>query len=162
MSEALAADALYEEAVRLMLEEKNDLALVTMYAALFQEPKHVKALCGCGSVLIKLKDYPGAEEKFREALVVDSSSEMAHIGLGQALAAQGHCREALKVLAEVLRVDADNFAALFSSALCYADLREWDSAQTAIDLALEVLPAMPLAQMVHKCILAKDVRRYNA
>jgi tetratricopeptide (TPR) repeat protein len=157
-----AADALYEQAARLMLEEQNDLALFNMHAALFQDPRHLKATCGVGSLSIKLKDYKKAEDYFRKALEIDSSSAMARVWLGQSLAGQGNYHDALKLYAEVVTGGSELFPALFSSALAYADLRDWDSALVAVDSALEIDPNMPLAKRAKQFILSRKEIRYNS
>jgi len=148
------AEALYEKGLLLMQSEKNDLALFTLRGAIFHDPRHVKALCARGSILVKLKLFGSAEEEFRRALVVDAVSTVARVGLGQSLAAQGKQEEALREFEAVRAIDPSDFEALFGSAQSYAGLRKWDSALEAIELALEAQPGMPLVTALREQVLA--------
>ena len=139
------AEALYQEGDNLMRNDENDLALAKMKEALKQDPKCMNAICGLGSVLIKLQKYEEAEEQFRRALEIDHTSLRALCGIGDSLIGKSligkqRFKEALEIFDEILKVDPDDFHAHVSSVMCHGNMGEFESAQKSIDRAKEIDP----------------------
>ncbi len=68
--------------------------------------------------LLQAKNAEKARETARKALEADPRSAAAHAVLGQALAAEGKCAEAIPSFAEALRLDPKEPAALAGKAAC--------------------------------------------
>jgi len=68
--------------------------------------------------LLRVKNYDKALEMARKGLESDPDLASAHAVAGQALAAQGHCPEALEAFAAALRLDPDDAAALEGRKAC--------------------------------------------
>lgn len=71
-----------------------------------------------GQRLLKVEDFAGAATSAKKSLGIDPNLADAHALLGNALAAQGNCAEALPSFARALELDPQNAAAAEGKAKC--------------------------------------------
>lgn len=155
------AQVLHEQAVGLMQEDKDKEALVLIDESLKAYPKYFNSRFTKGSILIKLRQYEEAVEEFNAALNLDGEHEHPLVGIGNALAGQKRYREALEYYRQAIEINADSFGGWFGSALSHADLRDWNSAKKAIDIATMIVPSWEIALDIKKSIYSKQDRIYN-
>lgn len=87
------------------------------------------------------RDYPGAEEHFREAIRLDPGHTDSWIGLGRTLAAVGRSDEAAAVLEEAEAAAAPTAGLHFLRGQLAARLERWEQAAAAFDWAAEIDPS---------------------
>lgn len=71
-----------------------------------------------GQMLLERGQHEKAAERARHVLALDRRHVPAHVLLGQALAAQGRCEEAVRAFEDALRLEPANAAALAGKARC--------------------------------------------
>ncbi len=123
---------------------KNCWAALFFYErAIELDPNNVSAYNGKCYAYINLEDYATALLVHEEAIKLDPQSAAAYNGKGQVLRLRGHYEQALQAFEEAigLATDADNIAAYhYNKGLVLCDLRRYDEALDAYDLAIQIDP----------------------
>jgi tetratricopeptide (TPR) repeat protein len=99
-----------------------------------------------GVNLLKVKNYPEGEAKFRAALALDPDFAATYYNLGVVLWQKGETDEAIKVLREAVRLQPDAAEAHYNLACCYAlQGKEEDALKSlaqAVDKGFDEWPLM--------------------
>ena len=95
--------------------DKSSEAEANLNSAIALHPGHPVALYLLGSVAAEQRDWPRAEQRFREALQASDRPEIC-VGLAQALRMQYRCADAIAFCRQALLADPRDTAALLELA----------------------------------------------
>lgn len=93
-----------------------------------------------GAVYALQKQYPDAEEQFREAVKLDPFNINARLSLGQVLASQKKFDESYKVFEELAKLAPSNLGIQIKMALILAEQKNYDKAKEMLDGILQTKP----------------------
>lgn len=102
--------------VRLYQQKHRD-AIAALERVLKLSPGHAGTLVTLGWARLAGGDAVGAEAEFRKAVAANHNFGEAHGGLASALMMQGRCDEGEEAVKVALRLDRENFGALFAKSL---------------------------------------------
>jgi tetratricopeptide (TPR) repeat protein len=137
---------LKEQADGCMREEKFGLAAQLYQQLIGQNPRHAKAHCNLGFVLLEQGKALEAETALRRAIVLDATIADAHYMLGQILQGRGEAARAIDAFEQALLHDAELPFAYRDLCFAYLDQKAPDKALELLDKALSLYPDFPPLQ----------------
>jgi tetratricopeptide (TPR) repeat protein len=90
--------------------------------------------------LFRAKDYPGAEELYRQALLVDQNFFPAQLNLGILLFKMGRFDDAMKECSKAVALDPNHPSAHFHLGNAYYAKMWWEEALVEYDRVLQIDP----------------------
>jgi len=122
------ARAVYRRAIESLGRRDIARAVTLLEQAVSQAPQFVEALNTLGTIYNQKKDYPKAEEYFREALRKDPAAYAPLVNLGGVLLAQGNLSEALTLNQDAVQTHPDDALARCQLGWVYLEMRDYDKA----------------------------------
>jgi len=120
--------------------QRRDRAFKYFEQLVTLNPSHLKGLTRFGEACLERKDFPRAEEVFRQALELDSGNLYALRGLAGALRGRRAHTEAIAVWERLLTLAPDDHRVILRLGEAYEHEGDAASAVRAFRLALEVQP----------------------
>lgn len=165
-AESLIQDAHYIEAVNLIETLLSLKALPSMYRsylyklvgdaftklediemakdaynkAIDLDPQLHKAYIGLGSLALLKQQFEVAILNFQKAISLDNTDEMANLGLGLAFQGIGNLDEATNWVANTLKINPQNTAALYTLTKLSYDRNNFDQLQQCLNNYLSINP----------------------
>jgi len=91
-------DELYEEALNSFNNKEYGKSIVLLKEAMFQNPKHLSGRILLGRSFLLSRQFQGAENQFRQALIDGADKSQILIPLGQSLLFQGKFEPLLDII----------------------------------------------------------------
>jgi len=125
-------EAHLEKAIQELLDGQPLSALTDASEAVEVNPQSAEALAVLGLSQLKCGEWEKAESRFNEAIMIDSLSPEAHLGLGIIAASRIRCREAVPHLRQATSSQLFPGAAYSALALALEDLNSHQEASDAM------------------------------
>ncbi len=122
-----------------------DAAIADFEHALQIDPKSAEAYVGLGEAYFYQRRWKEAEKAFQTAIAFDENLEAAHFKLGYLYEWWGRYHRAAREFAWAAEINPDSVADLTHEAMAYAKAGEAEKAREAVDAAMAVDDAYPLA-----------------
>jgi len=143
----------YEKAQSRLQRHDVDGALEHLKKAIALSPQFAEAFNYLGTIYFQKRQYPSAEQSFRQALEQDPQAFEPLVNLGGALLAQGRAREALAINLHAQNAQPKDALANAQLGLSYFLLGDYEHALSYLRLTKEIDPAhfsnpeIPLAEI---------------
>ncbi|WP_306534236.1 serine protease [Geobacter sp.] len=115
-----------------------------------------------GYGLLKLKRYPEAVQALETAIRLQPDFANAWINLGEAHLRQNQIGKAIVALEKALQLSPTAVDARFYAAQCYAGTRQFDKAQSHMDILIRQAPKVPTTWSLQTAIYMEQNKKLEA
>jgi tetratricopeptide (TPR) repeat protein len=152
----------YERGLEAEHKGQTGEAIAHYVGSLKIAPDYYPAHNNLGSLYLSNKDFPSAEEQFREAIRLDQNEAQGYFNLGNVLLLTGRYGESEKVLQSGLQRRPDSAFGHFLEGCLLERVRKFPEAEKSLHEALELDPTMSQAHLQLVSLYLQQNRRQDA